>query len=105
VRAWGSRGLLADASQGRADPGDAETMAAERLRDLQADWAEQYAGVDIETDIVLDHQAARCPRPPRADLAVLGRHHVRGSGAPALESALHAVLDHAPGPIAIIPDR
>jgi nucleotide-binding universal stress UspA family protein len=106
VHAWGSHGLRADGPPGGVDPGGAEPMAAGKLRDVLADWAVQYPGVDIEADVVRDHPGrALSAASARADLVVLGRHHRRDSGGPALGSALHAVLDHAPGPVAIIPDR
>jgi nucleotide-binding universal stress UspA family protein len=39
----------------------------------------------------------------RADLVVLGRHgHPEGAG-PGIGSIQHAVLDHAHGPVAVIP--
>jgi nucleotide-binding universal stress UspA family protein len=38
----------------------------------------------------------------RADLVVLGRH---GAVGPGVGSTLHAVLDHAHGPVAIVPAR
>ncbi len=37
----------------------------------------------------------------RADLVVVGRH---GGGPPAIGGIQHAVLSHAHGPIAIVPD-
>jgi len=106
VHAWGSPGLLEDTVQRGIDPVAATAVAAERLQALLAEWAQEYPGVELGADIVQDHPGrALSAASARADLVVLGRHRVPGSDAPAIGPALHAVLGHAAGPVAIIPDR
>jgi nucleotide-binding universal stress UspA family protein len=105
VHAWGSPGLLEHTLQRRIDQDEVAAIAAERLQKLLDECRSEYPAVELETQIVHDHPGrALSVASGRADLVVLGRHHIPRSDGPAIGSALHTVLDHAPGPVAIIPD-
>jgi nucleotide-binding universal stress UspA family protein len=83
---------------------DAERLAAEADRSLAealAPWQEKYPGVPVRHDVVHGHPArVLAAYAGRADLVVIGRH----SRGPAIGGIQHAVLGHAHGPIAIVPD-
>jgi nucleotide-binding universal stress UspA family protein len=105
VHAWGSPGLLEHTLQGGVDLDEVAAIATERMQKLLDGWASEYPAVELRTEIVHDHPGrVLSAASGRADLVVLGRHHIPRSDAPAIGSALHTVLDHAPGPVAIIPD-
>jgi nucleotide-binding universal stress UspA family protein len=88
-------------------PGDAAHPAAEAGLDLaealQA-WHDKYPGVPVLQDVVHGHPAhVLASYSIRADLVVIGRHdgpHAR----PAIGGIQHALLSHARGPVAIVPD-
>jgi len=67
-------------------------------------WHGKYPEVRVRQDVIRGHPArvlASYSAP--ADLVVLGRHgHPAGPG-PGIGSIQHAVLDHAHGPVAIVP--
>jgi nucleotide-binding universal stress UspA family protein len=83
---------------------DAERLAAEADRGLGealAPWQEKYPGVPVRHDVVHGHPArVLAAYAGRADLVVIGRHS-RGH---AIGGIQHAVLGHAHGPIAVVPD-
>lgn len=88
-------------------PTDPDAIAAEVQSSLAATlagWREKYPDVRVRHDIIHGHPArVLASYSARADLVVLGRHgHPEGAG-PGIGSILHAVLDHAHGPVAIIP--
>lgn len=68
-------------------------------------WRDKYPAVAVRPDPVHGHPAQILAEySARAALVVVGRHG--GSDAsPAIGSIQHAVLNHARGPIAIIPER
>jgi nucleotide-binding universal stress UspA family protein len=106
VHAWGSPSLLENTVQRRIDPVTATAIAAEQLHALLAEWAKEYPEVDSRADIVQGHPGRVLSEvSARADLVILGRHRVTDSDAPPVGSALHAVLGHAAGPVAIVPDH
>lgn len=83
-------------------------LGADVSRDLSetlSGWGDKYPAVAVRPDVVQGHPAqVLAEYSARADLVVLGRHG--GSDAtPAIGSIQHAVLNHARGPIAIVPDR
>ncbi len=85
---------------GAERPAAAEQQLAEqRLAEALGLWRDKYAGVLVRHEVVHGHPAAvlaRCSA--RTDLVVLGRNPD-----PDIASIQHAVLDHARGPVAIVP--
>ncbi len=86
--------------------GDADHIAHEaelNLTEVLAMWREKYPGVTVWQDVVHDHPAhvlaSYCAR---ADLVVIGRHDGTGSR-PAVGGIQHALLNHARGPVAVVP--
>jgi nucleotide-binding universal stress UspA family protein len=74
--------------------------AARELTLLLDRWQEKYPDVPVSQDIVHGHPGrALADLSARADLVVLGRH----PGLPGPGSVRHAVLNHAHGPIVIVP--
>lgn len=78
---------------------------ASSLTETLTGWRDKYPAVTVRPDVVRGHPAQVLSEySARADLVVLGRHG--GSGAiPAVGSIQHAVLNHARGPIAIVPEN
>ena len=69
-------------------------------------WQEKYPDVEAGTELIHARPGpALAEITASADLLVLGRHcgHLADTDSP-LGSATHAVLDHAHGPIAIVPE-
>lgn len=94
------------AAERQAD--DRARISAEADRQLAAalaGWQDKYPAVNVRRDVIHGHPArVLASYSARADLVVLGRHrHPHGAG-PGIGSVQHAVLDHAHGPVAIIPD-
>ena len=88
-------------------PDDPARVSAEADRQLSAAlaaWQDKYPAVNVRRDVIHGHPArVLASYSARADLVVLGRHgHPEGTG-PGIGSIQHAVLDHAHGPVAIIP--
>jgi nucleotide-binding universal stress UspA family protein len=88
-------------------PTDPDRIAAETASSLTAalgEWRNKYPGVQVRHDIIHGHPArVLASYSARADLVVLGRHgHPAGAG-PGIGSIQHAVLDHAHGPVAVVP--
>ena len=103
VHAWGSPRLVGCARQAKGAP---DVEYAERLSRALGPWADKYPAVDFQTDILRGHPGRVLSAiTATADLVVLGRPAVQESDAPAIGSALHGVLEHVQGPVAVIPDR
>lgn len=88
-------------------PDDPSRISAEADRQLAAAltrWHDKYPAVNVRRDVVHGHPArVLASYSARADLVVLGRHaHPEGAG-PGIGSIQHGVLDHAHGPVAVIP--
>ncbi len=88
-------------------PADAEQVSAHASSQLTAalrEWRDKYPGVRVRQDVIHGHPGRVLARySARADLVVLGRHgRPRGAG-PGAGSTQHAVLDHARGPVAVVP--
>jgi nucleotide-binding universal stress UspA family protein len=74
--------------------------AARQLTLLLDRWQEKYPDVPVSQDVVHGHPGrAVADLSARADLVVIGRH----PGPTGPGSVRHAVLNHAHGPIAIVP--
>jgi len=83
------------------DAADAEDAAL--LQRLLGNWRHEYPGVPVSQDIVRGHPGrALVGLSARADLVVIGRH-ARHCGLQGPGSVRHAVLNHALGPIAVVP--
>ena len=86
-----------------ADPGEISAEAASHLTAMLAGWRDKYPAVRVREDVVRGHPArVLASYSARADLVVLGRHGGPVAGS-AVGSVQHAVLNHAHGPVAIIP--
>jgi nucleotide-binding universal stress UspA family protein len=78
----------------------AETETARRLEQLLDDWRAKYPDVPVSQDVVHGHPGrALAGLSARADLVVLGRRSAHHGPA----SVLHAVLNHAHGPVVTVP--
>jgi nucleotide-binding universal stress UspA family protein len=88
-------------------PPDPGLIAAEADRHLGAaleGWRDKYPDVQIRHDIVRGHPArVLASYSARTDLVVIGRHGHPARPGPGIGSIQHAVLDHAHGPVAVVP--
>jgi nucleotide-binding universal stress UspA family protein len=88
-------------------PVDLDRISAEAASGLAAalqGWSEKYPGVRVRQDVIHGHPGrVLASYSARTDLVVLGRHGHPGGSGPGIGSVQHAVLDHAHGPIAVIP--
>jgi nucleotide-binding universal stress UspA family protein len=74
--------------------------ARRKLTLLLDRWQENYPDVLVSQNVVRGHPGrALADLSARADLVVIGRH----PGLPGPGSVRHAVLNHARGPVAIVP--
>ncbi len=81
----------------------AEAEAARQLEGLLNDWRDKYPDVPVSQDVVHGHPGrALVGLSARADLVVIGRH-AEHPGLQGPGSVRHAVLNHAHGPIAVVP--
>jgi nucleotide-binding universal stress UspA family protein len=111
VHAWSwlpsasHRAAAGDAAQ--LAPSDPDRISAETESTLAAaleEWRVKYPDVRVRHDIVRGHPARLLASySARADLVVIGRHTHPGAEGPGIGSIQHAVLDHAHGPVAIVP--
>jgi nucleotide-binding universal stress UspA family protein len=105
-------------SQGkRLQPADPDQISAGATRALTAaldDWRDKYPTVRVRPDVIRSHPGrVLASYSARADLVVLGRRGSSpapgragaGTDGAGIGSTLHAVLDHAHGPVAIVPAR
>ncbi len=87
-------------------PADSHALEAEATRQLEGhlnDCREKYPDVPVSLDVVHGHPGrALVGLSARADLVVIGRH-ARHPGLPGPGTVRHAVLNHAHGPVAVIP--
>jgi nucleotide-binding universal stress UspA family protein len=103
----------------RADPDQIFAEATRALTAALDQWRDKYPKVRGRPDVIRGHPGrVLASYSARADLVVLGRHGSSpapgsagpgsagpGSAGPGIGSTLHAVLDHAHGPVAIVPGR
>jgi nucleotide-binding universal stress UspA family protein len=97
------------------DPGEAgalrpagpERFSAEAARHLAAaleEWQDKYPDVRVRQDVIRGHPGrVLASYSARTDLVVLGRHGHPARPGPGIGSVQHAVLDHAHGPVAVVP--
>jgi nucleotide-binding universal stress UspA family protein len=85
---------------------DAEQVSAEAGRDLAdalARWQDKNPDVPARLDVVHGHPARMLASySARADLVVIGRRGGPATG-PMIAAVQHAALEHARGPVAVIP--
>jgi nucleotide-binding universal stress UspA family protein len=83
-------------------PADSWRLAAEaetNLAEALAPWRDKYPGVTVRCDVVHDHPGhVLASYTGRADLVVIGGQRDGGVG-----GIQHALLNHAHGPVAIVP--
>ena len=86
-----------------ADPHTLEAEGARQLEGLLNDWREKYPDVPVSHDVAHGHPGrALVGLSARADLVVIGKHaHPTGRQGPG--SVRHALLNHAHGPVAVVP--
>jgi nucleotide-binding universal stress UspA family protein len=93
---------ISRAGQFFAQPAEyvAETETAGRLEQLLDQWRAKYPDVPVSQDLVHGHPGrALAGLSARADLVVLGRRSTHHGPA----SVMHAVLNHAHGPVVTVP--
>lgn len=106
-------GVGAGAPGPAADPVQISAEADRALAAALSQWRDKYPWVRVRTDVIRGHPGrVLASYSGRADLVVLGRHSgfgeagpgSLGSVSPGVGTTLHAVLDHAHGPVAVIPE-
>jgi len=105
---WAAGEALTAATSGtglrRLDPEVVSAESGRQLAEMLAGWHEKYPQVQLSEDVIHGHPGqVLASLSARADLVVLGRHRRTATGPPGVGSIQHAVLNHAHGPIAIIP--
>ena len=86
-----------------AEPHAAEAEVARQLEALLDSWRGKYPDVPVSQDVVHGHPGrALAGLSARADLVVIGRH-AGHPDRPGPGSVRHAVLNHAHGPVAVVP--
>lgn len=87
-------------------PADLDEISADASRSLTEAlriWQEKYPTVPVRQDVVRGHPGkVLASYSAHADLVVIGRHSRSGVG-PVIGAIQHAVLNHAHGPVAIVP--
>ncbi len=102
---WSTPGAHPGWRQARGMAGTSRGGYADRMRHVLAPWTGKYPDVDVRTSILPGHPGrVLSAASATAGLVVLGRHGSPEGYAPPLSSALHGLLEHAQGPVAIIPD-
>jgi nucleotide-binding universal stress UspA family protein len=88
-------------------PGDHETIAAEASQALEEalpEWSLKYPSVVVQPDVPRGHPGqVLVDYSARTDLVVIGRRGSGGGRGPAVGSIQHALLNHARGPVAVVP--
>lgn len=85
----------------RADPGQTYAEVTRTLAATLERWHDKYPDVSVRPEVLRGHPArVLSGYSARADLVVIGRHGRDGAG---IGTVQHAVLDHAHGPVAVIP--
>lgn len=92
-----------DSDAGEADTGHISDAASRNLTEALRKWREKYPAVPVREDVVRGHPGrVLASYTARSDLVVIGRHGGHATG-PAIGAVQHAVLNHAHGPVAIVP--
>jgi nucleotide-binding universal stress UspA family protein len=86
-----------------ADLGKVSADAGRNLTETLREWRQKYPDVPLREDVVRGHPArVLASYTARSDLVVIGRHNGHDTG-PAVGAVQHGVLNHAHGPVAIVP--
>lgn len=89
----------------QADLAKVSADALHNLAETLRTWREKYPDVPVREDIAHGHPArVLASYTARADLVVIGRRGGHDSG-PAIGAVQHGVLNHAHGPVAVVPAR
>ena len=106
VHAWHTpQTEISRAGQAFTPPGPqaAAADAARHLSGLLDDWRAKYPDIPVSQEVVHGHPGrALVGLSARADLVVVGRR-AKHPGLPGAGSVRHAVLNHAHGPVVIVP--
>jgi nucleotide-binding universal stress UspA family protein len=87
------------------DPAKVPADTVDHLTETLRSWQEKYPAVPVREDVVSGHPGrVLASYTARADLVVIGRHGGHDTG-PAIGAVQHAVLNHAHGPVAVVPAR
>jgi len=104
---WFPAATHAPAGSAGLRPAAPDRISAEAASSLAAaleGWRNKYPDVRVRHDIIHGHPArVLASYSARADLVVLGRHGHPADAGPGIGSIQHAVLDHAHGPVAVVP--
>lgn len=85
-------------------PVQAEAEDSEILAEMLETWRRKYPAVTVRQDMVRANPAQLLASYSiRADLVVIGRHGQPGGRVPVIGAVQHALLQHARGPVAIVP--
>jgi nucleotide-binding universal stress UspA family protein len=103
---WFPSALAASMGRGvTGHPADLDEIAADASRSLAEAlrvWQEKHPAVPVRQDVVRGHPAkVLASYSAHTDLVVIGRHS--GATGLAVGAIQHAVLNHAHGPVAIVP--
>ena len=89
---------------GQADPAEISAKVAGQLAGTLSGWRDRYPDVRVRQVVVNGHPAVvLCSYSARADLVVLDRHGAPSATVHGAGSIQHTVLNHACGPIAVVP--
>jgi nucleotide-binding universal stress UspA family protein len=89
---------------GEGERAEMEDQETQLLRDAVRPWQDKHSGVDIRTDVRLGSAAeVLVDEADRAALVVVGRHLQRPALGLRLGPVAHAVIHHAPCPVAVVP--
>jgi nucleotide-binding universal stress UspA family protein len=106
VHAWHTQQTeISRAGQAFTPPGPqaAAADAGRHLSGLLDDWRAKYPDVPVSQEVTHGHPGRTLiGLSARADLVVVGRH-AKHPGLPGAGSVRHAVLNHAHGPVVIVP--
>ena len=107
VRAWAPPPVLAHAPPSRKHLGAGGGITSEersRLAEAVGLWREKYPEVPVVEQVERGHAAeVLLTAAVRAGLVVVGRHAHRPGVGPRLGHVAHALLHHAPCPVAVVP--
>jgi len=108
VHAWVAAALPipvgAGGAAGQADLAEISAAAASQLTSTLSGWQDKYPDVRVRQNVVNGHPAlVLCGYSASADLVVLGRHGAPDGTVHGTGSILYTVLNHACGPIAVVP--
>jgi nucleotide-binding universal stress UspA family protein len=89
---------------GQADLAEISAEAATQLASTLSGWQDKYPDVRVRQNVIDGHPAVvLCGYSARADLVVLGCYGAPGGTVHGTGSILYRVLNHACGPIAVVP--